>query len=298
MKKRQKLLTEEQWELVEPMLPPPKRRRDNRGRPWASNRGCFEGILWILQTGAAWRFLPEEFPSPSTCWRRLKQWEDEGVWLNAWRTLLGALDEEGLLKWDETFLDGSFAPGRKKGLCRRENQAGQGDEVDGTGRRSRSSAGSSAGKCHSARSYACGGHAPGSLGSATQRSSAAKAGKGDCRHRLRFGPVAPALAETRHRVDRALPGEQSSPALRRWAQTAPLQAALDRRRVQTRAHRPVGGRPTEAKRLRPCSWGGVVARKQDDGALRQRTQKGVCATHQVATCSERRGSLVTRKSGG
>ena len=113
MKKRQKLLTEEQWELVEPMLPPPKRRRDNRGRPWASNRGCFEGILWILQTGAAWRFLPDEFPSPSTCWRRLKQWEDEGVWLNAWRTLLGALDEEGLLKWDETFLDGSFAPAKK-----------------------------------------------------------------------------------------------------------------------------------------------------------------------------------------
>jgi transposase len=73
------------------------RRRDNRGRPWASNRGCFEGILWILQTGAAWRFLPDEFPSPSTCWRRLKPSEDEGVWLNAWRMLLGALDEEGRL---------------------------------------------------------------------------------------------------------------------------------------------------------------------------------------------------------
>jgi len=34
MKKRQKLLTDEQWQLVEPMLPPPRRRRDNRGRPW------------------------------------------------------------------------------------------------------------------------------------------------------------------------------------------------------------------------------------------------------------------------
>src|SRR5450759_5125549 len=54
MKKRQRLLTDEQWEFVEPLLPPPRRRRDNRGRPWASNRACFEGILWILQTGAAW----------------------------------------------------------------------------------------------------------------------------------------------------------------------------------------------------------------------------------------------------
>jgi transposase len=72
MKKRQKLLKDEHWELVEPMLPPPRRRQDNRVRPWASNRACFEGILWILQTGAACRFLPDEFPSPSTCWRRLK----------------------------------------------------------------------------------------------------------------------------------------------------------------------------------------------------------------------------------
>ena len=66
-----------------------------------------------LQTGAAWRFLPGEFPSPATCWRRLKQWQDEGVWLDAWRALLGALDAEGLLKWDETVLDGSFAPAKK-----------------------------------------------------------------------------------------------------------------------------------------------------------------------------------------
>jgi hypothetical protein len=65
MKKRQKLLTDEQWRLIEPLLPEPRRRKDNRGRPWASNRACFEGILWILQTGAAWRFLPDEFPSPS-----------------------------------------------------------------------------------------------------------------------------------------------------------------------------------------------------------------------------------------
>src|SRR6266571_2537827 len=231
MKQRQRLLTEEQWELVEPMLPPPKRRRDNRGRPWASNRGCFEGILWVLQTGAAWRFLPDEFPSPSTCWRRLKQWEDEGVWLNAWRTLLGALDEEGLLKWDETFLDGSFAPA-KKGALPSANQAGQGDEVDGTGRRSRSSAGSSVGKCHSARSYTCGGHARRSFGSAAPRPSAAKAGTGDCRHRLRFRSAARTTEETRHRVDRAVPGEPSAPALRRWAQIAPLQAALDRRTHQ------------------------------------------------------------------
>ena len=112
-KKRFELLTDEQWKLIEPLLPEPQRRKDNRGRPWASNRVCLEGILWVLKTGAPWRFLPAQYPSPATCWRRLKQWEEEGVWLNAWRTLLGVLDGEGLLKWEESFLDGSFAPAKK-----------------------------------------------------------------------------------------------------------------------------------------------------------------------------------------
>ena len=44
---------------------------------------------------------------------RLKQWEEQGVWLRAWRTLLGTLDGKGLLRWDEAFLDGSFAAAKK-----------------------------------------------------------------------------------------------------------------------------------------------------------------------------------------
>jgi transposase len=112
MRNRQKLLTD-QGELIEPLFPRPRPRKDNRGRPWASIRACLEGILWVLQTGAAWRLLPAEYPSPSTCWRRLKQWERTGGWLRAWRTLLGVLDAEGLLRWDGAFLDGSFAPAKK-----------------------------------------------------------------------------------------------------------------------------------------------------------------------------------------
>ena len=46
------------WELIEPLLPEPKRRKDKRGRPWASNRACLEGILWVLQTGARGGFCP------------------------------------------------------------------------------------------------------------------------------------------------------------------------------------------------------------------------------------------------
>jgi hypothetical protein len=52
-KKRFQLLREAQWELIEPLLPEPKRRKDKRGRPRAFNRACLEGILWLLQTGTA-----------------------------------------------------------------------------------------------------------------------------------------------------------------------------------------------------------------------------------------------------
>jgi transposase len=98
MKKRQKLLTDEPWELIEALFPRPMQRPGKRGRPPAENRACFEGILWVLQTGAAWCFLADEFPSPSTCWPRLQQRQEQGVWLDSWRALLSVLDEKGLLR--------------------------------------------------------------------------------------------------------------------------------------------------------------------------------------------------------
>ena len=110
------MLTDEQWEKIKDLLPEPKRRRDRKGRPWAPNRACFEGILWVLRTGARWRDLPKPYPSGVTCWRRLRNWEEREVWLDAWRTLLGTLDQRGLLRWQETFLDGSFAPAKKGAL--------------------------------------------------------------------------------------------------------------------------------------------------------------------------------------
>ena len=105
-------LTDEQWEKIEPLLP--KHKKSKRGgRPWADNRRVFEGILWILRTGAPWADLPKQFPSPSTCWRRLRDWEELDIWLDAWRAFLSELDQRGQLDWSEAFADGSFAPAKK-----------------------------------------------------------------------------------------------------------------------------------------------------------------------------------------
>jgi hypothetical protein len=82
-------------------------------RGWESTRFCRMGTLWVLQSDARGA-CPTSDPSPATCWRRLKQWcQVEDVWLDASQCLLGALDGEGLLQWEEPFLDGSFAPAQK-----------------------------------------------------------------------------------------------------------------------------------------------------------------------------------------
>jgi len=105
-------LTEEQWKKIEPLLPVVKRSKRG-GRPSAENRACLEGIIWVLRSGARWKDLPAKYPSPSTCWRRLRDWEEQDVWLDIWRRFLGELDEQGRLDWEETFADGSFAPAKK-----------------------------------------------------------------------------------------------------------------------------------------------------------------------------------------
>ena len=108
-------LSNKQWQRIEPLLP--KLAKSKRGgRPWAENRAVLEGILWILRTGARWKDMPGEYPSPSTCWRRLRRWEEAGVWLAIWRAFLRTPDERQQLKWSEAFIDGSFAAAKKGAL--------------------------------------------------------------------------------------------------------------------------------------------------------------------------------------
>jgi len=112
MARKRRLLTDDQWGHIEPLLP--KTTPGPKGaHPRCDNRKVLEGILWILRAGARWQDLPKKYPSPSTCWRRLQQWKQEGLWLEMWRALLSELDEQGHLDWSESFADGSFASAPK-----------------------------------------------------------------------------------------------------------------------------------------------------------------------------------------
>ena len=105
-------LSDAQWQLIAPHLPPPKRT----GRPRADDRKTLEGILWVLRSGARWQDVPREYGSPTTCWRRLKQWEESGVWESIWRAVLSGLEARQKLDWAQAFLDGSFVPAKKGAL--------------------------------------------------------------------------------------------------------------------------------------------------------------------------------------
>ena len=115
------LVTDELWAVVGPLLPeePPKPRG---GRPRVDDRAALTGILFVLKTGIPWEMLPQEMGCASgmTCWRRLKEWHEAGVWGRLHRTLLDRLGEADEIDWSRASLDSAAvpAPGGAKGRAR------------------------------------------------------------------------------------------------------------------------------------------------------------------------------------
>jgi transposase len=102
------ILDDELWKLIEPLLPPPKkRRRRNPGRKPLGNRQVLTGILFVLKTGIPWEFLPKELGCGSgmTCWRRLRDWQEAGVWAKIHRVLLQKLEDASQLDWSRAVVD-------------------------------------------------------------------------------------------------------------------------------------------------------------------------------------------------
>ncbi len=71
-------VTDKQWELFAPYLE--RKNKSIAGRPQrVDNRQIFEGILWILGTGAPWRDLPSRFGAWQTVYRQFNKWAKSGV---------------------------------------------------------------------------------------------------------------------------------------------------------------------------------------------------------------------------
>src|ERR1043166_1274899 len=96
------LLTDELWERIEPLLPPPKPRRFRYpGRKPLTHRQALTGILFVLKTGCAWNDLPWEMHcgSGSRCRRRLAEWFEGGVWARLDALLRAELQGADLIDW-------------------------------------------------------------------------------------------------------------------------------------------------------------------------------------------------------
>ena len=89
-------LTDQEWELIRDVFPPPART----GRPPRNRRQVVNGILWILRTGAPSRNLPEEFGPWGTVWDLFDKWNADGMWdtilsrLRSWRIDAGEVNDE------------------------------------------------------------------------------------------------------------------------------------------------------------------------------------------------------------
>ena len=103
-----KWLPDEIWELVAPLIPPPKKkRRDGKGRPRLEDRKVLTGIIFVLRTGIPWRHLPPELGCGSgmTCLRRLREWHRKGVFQKLYEVLLAKLHSADKIDWSRAIID-------------------------------------------------------------------------------------------------------------------------------------------------------------------------------------------------
>jgi transposase len=110
-------VSDELWARIEPLLPVVPRRTDHPGRKRLDDRKVLCGILFVLYTAIQWEFLPQElgFGSGMTCWRRLRDWNDAGVWQRLHEQLLAELNAAGALNWSRAVIDGSHIRALKGG---------------------------------------------------------------------------------------------------------------------------------------------------------------------------------------
>jgi putative transposase len=84
-------LTDEQWALIEPLLPPEK----PRGAPRQVDlREVMNALLYVSRTGCQWRFIPHDLLPKSTVFDYFKAWQKDGTWQRVTDTLRRRVRQE------------------------------------------------------------------------------------------------------------------------------------------------------------------------------------------------------------
>ena len=108
------LVSDELWAAIAPLLPPHPPHPQG-GRPWVADRAALCGIVYVLKTGIQWRMLPRELGCGSgvTCWRRLRAWQEAGVWHALHRALLDRLGAADKIDWSRASVDSASVPAKR-----------------------------------------------------------------------------------------------------------------------------------------------------------------------------------------
>jgi transposase len=107
-------LTDTEWALVEPMIPPARRG----GRPRDVNvREVLNAILYVLWTGCQWKALPKDFPPKSTAHHYFMLWDWDGTLERIHHALYVAVREQGGREASPTaaIIDSQSAKAAQKG---------------------------------------------------------------------------------------------------------------------------------------------------------------------------------------
>src|SRR5215211_2433887 len=108
------LVSDELWEIIESLLPPEPPKLEG-GRPRVDDRAALTGIIFVLKSGIPWEMLPQEMGCGSgvMCWRRLREWQEAGVWERLHRVLLDRLGEADQIEWERASLDSASIPAKR-----------------------------------------------------------------------------------------------------------------------------------------------------------------------------------------
>ena len=107
-------LTDEEWEMIAPLLPGAQDRRRG-GRPTQNDRRVLNGIFFVLRTGTPWRDLPERYGPYTSVYNRFNRWAKAGVWLRVFEAL-AARSPQSLHLIDSSIVRAhQHAAGGKKG---------------------------------------------------------------------------------------------------------------------------------------------------------------------------------------